>query len=440
MNLSFNAFQTTFIFRLGRPVRYLSYDTNSNGQETPKIKNSYLVINKSPMSFFSKLFGRDKNETNPGTPIPYQPEQKLPEHTKEPVSSSKLKWIESTENSWGLRVLDLRPVTLNMISTSQNPQMAKNALSYSSEDGVVFWRVAPANKTLIRTHLRVLTDKVLLPGVIFSPRDMEHKWAIYFDGDYLIFVRSWLREVVVMAKVTQQPNELVITQVQGTFTADETPAFTEAVLMFLLVSHGLGEVTPAPLPDPFLHDLDKAALWAFSTYGNKAQVGIFNSGYIASSTTPLRSHSLLHIAVARGDADGIDLQLKWGANINALAGDGLATLHWSIACHNTEMTEKLLSLGADPDVMSDQGATPIMNAVQSNKAEHLAILLKAGALINATDHRGFTALHRAAEMGHAGMVELLLKHGADKSLKAEGHTALSLAQGKGQQQIVELLN
>lgn len=399
------------------------------------------------MSFFSKLFGRDKKEAstssatgNATTPVPYQPEQKTPAPIEEPMSNSKLKWLEGADNPWGLRVLDLSPVTLNMISTSQDPKMAKNALSYTSEDGVAFWRVAPANTTLIRTHLRVLTDKVLLPGVIFSPREMEHKWAIYFDGEYLIFVRSWLREVVVIAKATQQLNELIITQVQGTFTPDETPAFTEAVLMFLLVSYGLGEVTPAPLPDLFLHDLDKAALWAFSTYGNKAQVGIFNNGYIASSKTPLRSHSLLHIAVARGDADGIDLQLKWGAGINALAGDGLATLHWSIACHNTEMTEKLLSLGADPDVMSDQGATPLMNAVQSNKPNHVLVLLKAGASVNSADYRGFTALHRAAEMGHAGMVELLLKNGADKSPGAEGHTALSLAEGKGHQHIVELLS
>lgn len=392
------------------------------------------------MSFFSKLFGKDKKETNATTPVPYQPEQKVPDSVHEPVNNSQLKWIEGADNPWGIRVLDLSPVTLNMISTSQDPKMAKNAVSYNSEDGVVFWRVAPVNKTLIRTQLRVITDKMLLPGVIFSPREMEHKWAIYFDGDYLIFVRSWLREVVVIAKVIQQPNELVVTQIQGCFTADETPAFTEAVLMFLLVSHGLGEVTPAPLPDLFLHDLDKAALWAFSTYGNKAQVGVFNSGYVASSRTPLRSHSLLHIAVARGDSDGIDLQLKWGAGINALAGDGLAPLHWSIACHTTEMTERLLSLGADPHVMSDQGATPIMNAVQSNKPEHLAVLLKAGALINAADYRGFTALHRAAEMGHVAMVELLLKNGADKSLAAENHTARSLAQGKGHQRVVELLS
>jgi hypothetical protein len=412
-----------------------------------KSKKQLSLIKQKTMSFFSKLFGKDRNEASsssatkkPEGPTPYKPQEKPRVPGEEPPPSSKLKWIEANDNQWGTRVLDMTPVTQHMTSTSQDPKMARNAVSYSTEDGVAFWKIAPANKTLIDTHLTIVTDTVLLPGVVFSPRQMEHKWAIYFDGNYLIFVRSWLREVTVIAKTTQQRNELIITKVQGVFTANETPAFTEAVLMFLLVSHGLGEIAPAPLPDIFQSDPDKAALWAFSTYGNKAQAGVFGSSCLASSKTPLRSHSLLHIAVARGDADGIDLQLKWGVGINALAGDGLATLHWSVANHNTEMMEKLLDLGADPNVMTDQGATPIMNAVQSNKPEHIRVLLKAGALINFTDHRGFTALHRAAEMGNTSLVKLLLKAGADKSIIAEGHTALSLAKGKGEQAVVELLS
>lgn len=392
------------------------------------------------MSFFSKLFGRDKKENKPENLKPYKPEGNSEITPEKQTPDSKLKWVEATDNQWGVRVLDISPVTQHMTSTSQNPQMAKNAVSYSGEDGVVFWRKAPEDKTIIDTHLTLVTDKKLLPGIIFIPQAMEHKWAIYFDGEYLIFVRSWLREVFVIAKTTQKQNELTITQIQGVFTTNENPAFTEAVLMFLLVSHGLGEITPAPLPDIFENDLDKAALWAFSSYGNMAQTAVFGSDYIATSKTPLRSHSLMHIAVARGDVDGIEREVKWGADINAQAADGLATLHWSIAYHNTDMIEKLLSMGADPNVMSNQGATPIMNAVQSNKPEHLKVLLRSGALVNFKDYRGFTALHRAAEMGHVNMVELLLNAGADKTISAENHTALSLAKSKGHELIVNLLS
>ncbi len=200
------------------------------------------------MSFFSKLFGRDKKENKPEDLTPYKPQEKAQVPSEEHPSDSKLKWVETANNQWGIRVLDISPVTQHMTSTSQNPQMAKNAISYNGEDGVVFWRKAPANKTIIDTHLTLVTDKKLLPGIIFIPQAMEHKWAIYFDGEFLIFVRSWLREVFVIAKTTQKENELTITQIQGVFTNDENPGFTEAVLMFLLVSHGIGEVTPAREP------------------------------------------------------------------------------------------------------------------------------------------------------------------------------------------------
>jgi ankyrin repeat protein len=81
----------------------------------------------------------------------------------------------------------------------------------------------------------------------------------------------------------------------------------------------------------------------------------------------------------------------------------------------------------------------MMNAVQSNKIDHLQLLINAGAEINARDNRGFTALHRAAEMGLGQVVELLLSHNANVSVEAEGHTALSLAEGRGETQIANLL-
>ncbi len=39
------------------------------------------------------------------------------------------------DNSWNIELLDLRPITLSMVSTSKDPQMAANAVSYGGEDG-----------------------------------------------------------------------------------------------------------------------------------------------------------------------------------------------------------------------------------------------------------------------------------------------------------------
>ncbi|MDL2214957.1 ankyrin repeat domain-containing protein [Dysgonomonas sp. OttesenSCG-928-M03] len=76
---------------------------------------------------------------------------------------------------------------------------------------------------------------------------------------------------------------------------------------------------------------------------------------------------------------------------------------------------------------------------RSAKIEYLDILLQHGASVNAKDNRGFTALHRAAEMGKTDLVKNLLEKGADKHIVAEGHTALSLAEGRNHDEIILLL-
>jgi hypothetical protein len=399
------------------------------------------------MSFFKKLFGKNNPEQK-------QEEQKVEKQVQESKATepkraaqkdespeeTELSWIAAEENPWGHRLLDLRPFSQTMISTSENPLMATNAISYGGESGTSFFGQKPENSKTIETYITIKIDKVLYPGVLFTPDTMEHKWAIYFDGEYLIFIRSWLREVFVVAKTIQKDNQLIIESITGEFTKDESPEFTETILNFILLSHTTGETIPAPLPAIFENDTDLAAKWAFSTYGNMAQFGVFSTDFLPVAESPLRTHSLLHIAVARGEINEIEEEFKKGTNLNALAGDGLAPLHWSVASQTIDSMAKLLELGADPNGLTYEGATPIMNAVQSNKMDKVQLLFKSGAQINVQDNRGFTALHRAAERGHIEIVEFLLVNGADKSISSQGHTALSLATMMNQNEIVELLN
>ena len=176
----------------------------------------------------------------------------------------------------------------------------------------------------------------------------------------------------------------------------------------------------------------------FFKFGNMAQFGHFEKSITYSTESKIRSHSLLHIAIARGELDKIKEELEKGANINSLAGDGLSTLQWCLG-NKTDILEFLLKNGADPNIESIEGSTPIMNAVQSNQMEHLKILINNKADVNKQDNRGFTALHRAAEMGHIEIVKELLHNGAKKEIETEGHTALSLAKARKNKEIIEML-
>jgi ankyrin repeat protein len=100
----------------------------------------------------------------------------------------------------------------------------------------------------------------------------------------------------------------------------------------------------------------------------------------------------------------------------------------------------LLERGSPVDVRSENGGTPLMLAVEKDLQDRIAFLLERGADPDARDLRGFTALHRAAEMGHLEAARSLLERGATPAPVAGGHTPRSLAEGRGERELVALLD
>lgn len=352
-----------------------------------------------------------------------------------------ISWVEAGDNPWGIRVLDVRPVTLAMLSTSADGRCAANAMSFGQDDGTGFIGEEPPVRRTTEASLRFPIDRVLADGVLFVPREMEHKWALFYHRGQMICVRSWTRKVHVVARCEQHADHIEITQICGTFGGeDEEPVITVRMLDYLLRSHALDTVYPAPLPLGMEKDPKAAAMWCMSMFGNRA---LFATPYQVARhdpARPLRPHSLLHIAVAQGNAPAIEERLAAGIPIDGLAGDGLAPLHWALACDEPAIMTLLLDKGSSVDVRSSEGATPLMNAVQSASVERVSFLLDHGADVNAQDLRGFTALHRAAEMGHLDVLRVLLDRGAAPRPEAEGHTPRSLAERRGHREIIGVLD
>ncbi len=353
----------------------------------------------------------------------------------------KLNWIEAADNPWGVRVLDVRPVTLTVSSWSVDPHCASNAVSFGQDDGSSFIGEAPPSRRVTEASLRFPIDRILADGVLFVPSEMEHKWALFYHRGDIICVRSWQRKVQVVARVEQHHDHLEVTQVRGIFiNEEEEPDFSIRVLDYLLRSHALNAVYPAPLPAGMESDPTAAAMWCMSMFGNRALVATSHRFGRLDPERPLRTHSLLHIAAARGDQSAVAEYLTAGVPIDLLAGDGLAPLHWALASDDTAIMTFLLDRGSPVDVRSDEGATPLMNAVQSARIEMVRLLLDRGADANARDLRGYTALHRAAEMGHIDITQLLLDRGATPNLETDGHTPRSLAERRNRSDVVSVLD
>jgi hypothetical protein len=378
-------------------------------------------------SWFKRWFGREGGEERGGRPT-----AKLPD----------IPWVDAEATPWGVAVLDVRPVTHTMLSASKSPVMAKHAASFANEDGTAFIGIEPAIRRSVPATLIYSFDRYLAEGVLFLPTQMEQKWAIFYHGRKIIFVRSWRREVLATADVEVSGGTARITRIDGAFVFEdeEEPAFTLRVADFLFRTHALKSKFPAPLPAGMEAAPPAAAMWCMSAFGSEAAYATAAAPDVPPPRAPLRTDSLLHIALARGNRAAAEAQLDAGVPIDLLSRDGFSPFDWSRARPDFALAELLLARGAAVDVRSPQGATPLMNSVQERRLDWVDFLLARGADVNAADARGFTALHRAAEMGMADAVRRLLRHGARRDAEAEGHTPLSLARGRGEKEIIDSLS
>lgn len=93
---------------------------------------------------------------------------------------SEVRWLDSTDNPWGVPVLDVRPITSSMVWASSDRRCAENVASFIRDDGTSFIGVEPAGGHTVAAGLSFPIDRTLADGALFTPTEMEHKWAIYF--------------------------------------------------------------------------------------------------------------------------------------------------------------------------------------------------------------------------------------------------------------------
>ncbi|GGZ99261.1 hypothetical protein DC083_09160 [Ignatzschineria ureiclastica] len=400
-------------------------------------------------------------------------------------SATQLPWIRYDRNPYGVPLLDLRPITFQLASDVGEIAL-KHLDSYSLEDGATFSGLLPGEspenrgndenngdtdksnmdkrdtdqddghfgsliepvsvETIRRVpcELSYETVEKLYPGSLFVPQTPEDRWAIFFDGGYIYFVRSWSRQLVARAKVELTPHQLLITEIEGAILEEfETENQTIALVNFLMLSHVLGESAPVPLLNELESDPNRAAVWAFAFCGHKAKVGVFAEDAIFPAQGGIiRSTTAYHIAIANDDKESVKLILSqnW-VDPNVIAQDGFTPIHWALYTDHFEMMELLADNGVDINAYSLSQTTPLMDAVElrSEKGVHTLLTLGADPLLE--DQLGFTALHRASAMGELNIAKALLLAGSDPyQANKAGITAIDLAKEKGNSAMVALLS
>lgn len=131
-----------------------------------------------------------------------------------------------------------------------------------------------------------------------------------------------------------------------------------------------------------------------------------------------QGRTLLHVAIAQGRPDLVQLLLEFGADVEARGGDGRTALEAAAEAGEALIVELLLARGA----RRERGEALHLGA-GGGHLEVLKLLLVKGASVDALNNDGSTALHLAVEARRRDCARLLLANGADPDLRnaQQGH-------------------
>lgn len=350
-------------------------------------------------------------------------------------------WISAEDNRFGVRLLDLSPVTLQMQSFSQNPEYASRAVSWGHTRGAEL----SAEITVANTYsgsLRYPAAEHLPDGLLSEPYQMEDKWVTVWRGGQILMARSWTGEVAVVADTRREGDDIVVTEIRAA-EPDPLAFFSDPLAGFdwMLRSLALGEVLPMPVSEDQIAMLEQTPLLAFSIFGRMALCAAV--GWTApAAAVPLRTDGELLYAVREDDIPRIRELVAAGAPLSARSRfQGYTPLHMAMIRGKAEVVEALVALGAEVDAAADRGLTPLGAGIINGAAEEILRLLVAhGAVLGGKNVDGFGYLHAVAECGRPELVGWLLGEGLSlEEVTGNGLRALHIAAGRGQAAVARVL-
>jgi hypothetical protein len=119
----------------------------------------------------------------------------------------------------------------------------------------------------------------------------------------------------------------------------------------------------------------------------------------------------LHLAVAEGNNETVQLLLESGAEVDAVTtNSGCTSLHYAASLGHAGLCELLVRYGADPDAQTAALETALHLAVSRGHPEVVALLLKYNASLDIRDKDGMTPLQQAENINNRVIVTLIKQH------------------------------
>jgi hypothetical protein len=191
-----------------------------------------------------------------------------------PEQDYAFEWYDpGPENPFGIRVLDCRPMTWNLVSTTENAAVAESYLQLRAADGKELVDAVIPNSVRIPTSLHFPHNGARLEGIVFKADSMEVKWDIYIYDSVFLFARSWTGELRFRAWATVGETEIHITEIECSQTDRGLAA---AHIYFLIGTHAMGRVLPHRVPcEPLAEPLTIASV-SFALFGKLACYAAFD--------------------------------------------------------------------------------------------------------------------------------------------------------------------
>jgi hypothetical protein len=183
-------------------------------------------------------------------------------------SDDRARWIAAKDNPFGVRVLDLRPFVGSVVSASGSAEEAENAVSWGGDDGRGFAEASLSGGRHVACSLLYPCPVEDLDGRWFQPEAMEDKWAVFHYGGKLLGIRSWLRKVVLVGHTARRGKDVVISSIDiDTWGERFSDTLVVRSFDFLVKSHVLGQILPAPLDRTASRDSQEIARQCFGLWG-----------------------------------------------------------------------------------------------------------------------------------------------------------------------------